>query len=71
MDTYKVAKMKSYTFVETLIKLCALEMVKAVLGGEASKNYNRFICHTILSTVELMRLTLIFLIKLCQTSKLL
>ena len=71
IDSYKEAKMKSHKLVETLIKPCALEMVKAFLDGEAQKNLSGFICRTILSSVKLIRLTLIFLIKLCQTSKLL
>ena len=37
IDPYKAAKMKSHKLVETLIKPCALEMVKACLDGEAQK----------------------------------
>ena len=35
---YKVAKMKKpHTLAETLIKPCALKMVKAILGEKAAK----------------------------------
>ena len=69
---YAVAKMKRpQSVAETFIKPCALEMVKAVLGEEAAKKINPFLCQTMLSAMKSMRLPMIFLTKLRQTSKLL
>ena len=49
---YQVAKMKKpHTIVETLIKPCALKIVKIELSVEARKNCNEFLCQTMLSGV--------------------
>ena len=71
--TCEVVKMKKpHTIAETLIKHYALEMIKAILSEEAARKLQRIpLSDNVISAVKSMILVLIFLIKLCQISKLL